>query len=567
MGAPAGRFADGKPVSHPVNPVAQRSPLGAPLASRSAPPARGRPFAMEAPAHRPLVPSARALGGENLDGLGTLGWMGFLATRVAPSRLVGLAALRAVRSARNRIAPPLAPSRDDILSALGCGDARGLAGLLARPAPRPVPWTAAALSRALERHAPGERERALARAAAAASGRIAVFGREVDVSRAGGGTDWQLDPIHGGRFAGTARSDELPPAPGLDPKMAWAIGRGEHWVALACGAVLDARGGEELARALDEGVRDFVAANPVGRGIHWTCAMEVALRAWHLLVARWVVSARGGVPEPGHALDLVRLFVSSGRFILAHLEDDSAVPNNHLVTDWLGLLACAAALPEWPEAPRWRGLAMEGLRRTIAEQVHAEGTSFEGSLPYQRFSLELFAAGALLAHATGRGLGRGYARRLAGLFASTRALLSRSGELPQIGDNDSGRVLAFRQRGPTEGGYLLPLGASLLRDPRLLVRPGAGDAAEVAFLFGPPGRGARASPRPGSTSSGAERSRPSSPAARTASAGSAATPTTTSSPWSCTSPAGSWSATRGTRSTRCTRTSGTRSAPRAHTPP
>jgi hypothetical protein len=432
-----------------------------------------------------------------LDGLGTLGWMGFLATRVAPSRLVEVAALRAVRGARNRLAPPLAPSRPEILSALGCDDARAVATLLARPTPRPVPWTPAELRRALDRHLPGERERAVARAEAAAAGRVVVFGREVDVSLPGGGTDWQLDPIHGGRFACGEPHGTPPQAPGLDPKMAWAVGRGEHWVALACGAVLDERGGAGLARALDASVQDFVAANPVGRGIHWTSAMEVALRAWHLLVARWVASARREPPDPRLALDLVRLFVASGRFILAHLEDAYPVPNNHLATDWLGLLACSAAVPEWPESPRWRELAVAGLRETCAEQVHDEGTSFEGSVPYQRYALELFAAGAALAHAAGRGLGRDFARRLAGLFSSTRALLARSGELPQIGDNDSGHALAFRQRGSTEGGYLLPLGAALLRDGGLLLRPGAADAVEVAFLFGPPALERLARARPG----------------------------------------------------------------------
>jgi hypothetical protein len=88
-------------------------------------------------------------------------------------------------------------------------------------------------------------------------------------------------------------------------------------------------------------------------------------------------------------------------------------------------------------------------------------------------------------------------RRLAGLFASTRALLSRSGELPQIGDNDSGHVLAFRERGATEAGYLLPLGAALLRDRTLLAAPGARDAVEVLFLGGPGALEWLAAARPG----------------------------------------------------------------------
>jgi hypothetical protein len=323
-----------------------------------------------------------------------------------------------------------------------------------------------------------------------------VLGGEADVARSDGGTDWQLDPIHGGRFAGWAPSFALPAAPGLDPKMAWAIGRGEQWVALAQGAVLDPRRGDALAAALSASVRDFVVENPVGRGVHWTCAMEAALRAWNLVLALWILSARSG-PDAALAVEAARLLVSTGRFVLAHLEDDTAVPNNHLAADWLGLLACAEGLPEWPESPRWRALALEGLRAAIAVQVNGDGTTFEGAIPYQRLATEIFSSGLVLAHAARRPLGSAYARRLRALFASTRALLTSRGELPQIGDSDSGRVLALRARGPTEGGYLLGLGAALFRDASLLARPAAADAVEVAWLLGPRALGALAAARPG----------------------------------------------------------------------
>ncbi|BDG01724.1 heparinase II/III family protein [Anaeromyxobacter oryzae] len=429
-----------------------------------------------------------------------IGYYGFLATRVAPQRLLATAARRAVRGAWNRLAPPLAPPPERLLAVLGCDAPPALATLLARPRPARPAWTAGALRRALERHAPGEVARTVARADAAAEGRLTVYGRVVDARRADGGLDWQRDFVHGGWFVGWAPSGALPPAPELDVKMAWALARGEQWVALAQGAVLDPRHGDDLAAALATSVQDFVRANPVGHGVHWTSAMEAAIRAWNLTVALWILSFRRREPDPALAVDAVRLLVATGRFVLAHLEDDTAVPNNHLVTDWVGLLACAGALPEWPEAPRWRALAVDGLRRAIAEQVNEDGTSFEGSVAYQRFSLELYVAGLLLAHAARTGLGRGYARRLAGLFGATRALLSSSGELPQLGDNDSGHVLAVAARGATEGGYLLPLGAALLRDPSLLVRPGAGDAVEVAWLLGPAAlewvAGARPGPAP-----------------------------------------------------------------------
>lgn len=419
--------------------------------------------------------------------MGPLAYYGFLATRVAPRRLLATAARRAIRGTWSRLSsPPDAPDEDRILETLRARDAQRLAArLLARPRPPPPSWTPESLRRSLDRHLPGELDRAVARAERRARRELRVFGCDVDVSRPGGGTDWQLDPRNGGRFAGWAASATLPEAPGLDRKCAWAIGRGEQWVALAQGAVLDPRRGGDHAEALAASVRDFVEENPVGFGVHWTCAMEAALRAVNLGLALHLLAATRVPLDPRLAVDAVRLLVASGRFVLANLEDESAVPNNHLAADWLGLLACAAYLPEWPEAPRWRALGIAGIRRALREQVHADGTTFEGSVPYHRLALEVFATALVVAHAGGSPLGAAYVGRLAAAFRAARALLSVSGELPQLGDNDSGRVLAFRERSGLEGGYLLPLGAALLARPELLVEPGPGDAAEVAWLLGP----------------------------------------------------------------------------------
>jgi hypothetical protein len=418
-------------------------------------------------------------------GVGAIGYYGFLATHIAPGRLLGAAALRAARTALNRVAPPLAPQRDRLLDALGCDGAQTLARLLSRPRPGRTPWTPGSLRATLDSALPGEAERALARAEAAAQGRLAVFGRVVDVARPTGGTDWQLDAVHGGRFAAWSPSRTLPPAPGLDAALARAVGRGEQWVALAQGAALDPARRDALAAALAASVADFCAENPVGYGVHWTSPAEAGLRAWNLVLALWILAGAGASPTPALAIDTARLLVTTGRFVLANLEDDTAVPGWALAANWLGLLACAEGLPEWPESPRWRTLAVAGLGAALAAQVHEEGTSFEGALPYQRLACELFAAAAILRLGAGRGVGRAYARRLARLFSATRALVAADGALAAVGDDDAPRVLALRDRAAGQARFLLPLGAALLRAPALLDGPGPGDAAEVAWLLGP----------------------------------------------------------------------------------
>jgi hypothetical protein len=412
-------------------------------------------------------------------------YLDYLAARVPPRQILTSAARKAWRTARLRLGQrPITPTRDEILEGLRASSGPALAERLASPGRGAIAHDRAALPAALERFFPGEAARATARAERVLSGRQMLFGREVDVTRPGGGVDWQVDPVHGGRFAAWARSDALPEVPGADIKMAWAVGRGDAWVALGCGAVADPARGDACAEAYVASVRDFVAQNPLGFGAQWACAMEAALRAVCLGQAHALLAGRRALADPGYALDLARLAVATGRFVLAHLEDGQAVPNNHLAADWVGLLACAALVPEWPEAARWRELATAGLVRAMLDQTHDDGTTFEGSVPYHRLALEIFTTGALLARLARAPLGGAFWRRLGEMYRAARALLSSGGTLPQIGDNDSGRVLAFRERPALDGGYLLPLGAALTGDTTLRTRPGAADAEETLWAFG-----------------------------------------------------------------------------------
>jgi hypothetical protein len=428
-----------------------------------------------------------------------LQYYGWLATRVPPHRLLGSAARRAWRTARIALGPrPVAPARDELLAGLQAETPADVAARLAEGTRGLVATDRGGVAAALARHFPGERERLVLRAERAMSGRLTIFGAEVDVRRDGGGTDWQLDPVHGGRWAAWAQSDALPEVPGADLKMPWAVGRGDPWVALGCAAHAAPASADRFAEAYAASLRDFTAHNPVGRGVQWACPMEAALRMVCVGQAHTLLAGRAPLRDPAYALDVARLAVATGRFVLARLEDAAAVPNNHLAADFLGLLACAAFLPEWPEATRWRTVGAAGLARELLAQTHADGTSFEGSVPYHRLALEIFTAGGLLCRLARRPLGAPFWRRLAGMFRAARALVAADGSIPQIGDNDSGRVLAFRAREALDGSYLAPLGAAVAADPALKLRPGAAGAEEVLWLLGPAAleRVARARPGP-----------------------------------------------------------------------
>jgi len=444
----------------------------------------------------------------------------YLSARVPPARLLSGAVRRVWRRARARVAPT-PPRPADILAGMQAASAEALALQLASPGRALVAYDRVALTRALARHFPGEAERAIRRAEQALAGRVSIFGRQVDIARAGGGIHWQRDPFARSplfdrtrdafvlriRLAGRACAQDEPAVAqtsgrAVDPRAVWAVGRGDHWVALGCAGVAAPEQAARYAEAFVESLRDFASENPLGVGLQWASPMEAALRLVCVGQAHALLAGQRALEDPRYALELAQLAVGTARLVAARLEDDGAVPNNHLVADHVGLLAAAALLPEWPEAPRWRAAGAAGLRREIMAQTHADGTSFEGSVPYHRLAVELFTAGALLARRARVRLGTPYGRRLAWMYSATRSLLFTGGELPQLGDHDSGRVLAFRERPALSAGYLLPLGAAVTGDPTLRLHAGAEDAEEALWtcgavaverlLAGEPG------PRPGS---------------------------------------------------------------------
>jgi hypothetical protein len=315
---------------------------------------------------------------------------------------------------------------------------------------------------------PGAEARALARAQAAVRGEFDVFGTRVCFGE-GQPVDWSLDPVSGYRYPVLPIEELTLAQPGVDPKYPWVMGRLELLVALGQGYWVEreAAARAAFARAFVTRTLDFLQANPVGQGVHWTCPMEVALRAANLAQALVMFADAREARRPEFLVPVLEALAEHTAFVEAHLEDQGAVPNNHLVANLVGLLVVGLLFPELPGASRQVARAVAGLRMQVEAQVHPDGTSFEGSVPYHRLSVELFTLAWVVACETGVDLGSTYASRLQGMYRATRAWCSDEGLAPQIGDNDSGRALAFRDRDAREQGYLVPLGAALFADTYL----------------------------------------------------------------------------------------------------
>lgn len=402
--------------------------------------------------------------------MGTLDYYAAIA-RLAPGALA-LSALRRMqgvaRQARYRRREPTNQVR--LLQALKVSRAEALAERVFGSHTSRVWCDVAQRASVLEALAaiPGARERASVRARTALRQEWNVFGTRVEFGE-GRPVDWSLDVLSGHRYP-LAPVAKLPlHSTGNDPKYPWVMGRLDSVVALGQGYWVEPSPEERsrLVTAFVMQVLDFLQANPVGQGVHWTCPMEVALRAGNLAQALLMFSDAGPVRCAEFLVPVLGSLVDHTAWVEAHLEDRGAVPNNHLVSNHVGLLVVGLLFPELPGASRQVARAVEGLGQQMAAQVHVEGTSFEGSIPYHRLSVELFTLALLVSRGMGVPLGSAYESRLKRMFHAVRAWCSETGLAPQLGDNDSGRVFPLRERGDLEQGYLVGLGAALFGDSSL----------------------------------------------------------------------------------------------------
>ena len=275
--------------------------------------------------------------------------------------------------------------------------------------------------------------------------------------------DWALDPVRNLRFPeGFAYRewDLYRDRPGnADIKYPWELARCQHFLTLAQAWQVSSQA--RYAQEILNQIRDFDEGNPIGRGVNWTCTMDVALRG-----ANWAIALDliGGCS----ALDPAELFAAygslfdHGRFIRANLENTYEITSNHFLSNVVGLHFIAAALPETATAVDWMKFAAAAVQKEIDVQVLPDGADFESSIPYHRLVIELFLGSFRLAQHLNQPFSEHFKRRLEDMVEYLIGVLLPSGEMPTLGDADDGRLMVATDYGTWNR-----------KDPRHLLAPAA----------------------------------------------------------------------------------------------
>ena len=315
-----------------------------------------------------------------------------------------------------------------------------------------------------------------ARSAAASEGKFDLLGSgRTSVVGPDGRLAWHRDFKSGADYPPDILYMDLPRSLGIegtDIKVPWELSRFQHVFGFLW------TGSGEYDRVFLDQWRDWVGANPVGRGVNWACAMDVALRAisWTAAMAcwwdRWDQATRRA---------MWAALVEHGHFIHGNLEWGPVARSNHYYSDITGLAVLGAVLAGYPPAARWARFAAGQLHRETLAQFAPDGLDKECSTSYHRLMVELATLGMLACRVSGRPLPTGSQKRIARAYEAIFVLAGASGRQVLIGDNDSGRAFPMVYRADTDVAYMYALGKALFPEADL---PAGPTSPELALLFG-----------------------------------------------------------------------------------
>ena len=278
---------------------------------------------------------------------------------------------------------------------------------------------------------------------------------------------WCRDPLSGFDWPLNFHADiNLIRNDGSDARVVWELNRLAHLITL--GRAYSITDNEKFSAEFFRQLDGWREQNPVGRGINWNCAMEVALRAMNLLAA-FELFLRAPQMDEAALLQLLNMFAQHGAHIRRNLEFSHIATSNHYLADVTGLLWLGVMLPELEDATEWREFGLHELFQELDKQTLPDGADYEASTGYHRLKLELFLYSFVLCHLNGIQMDEAHWSKLRAMTDYLRAYLRPDGMAPLIGDSDNGQVLPIVHRSGDEHDYLLAVGAAVFQEPRFKI--------------------------------------------------------------------------------------------------
>ncbi|WP_366517327.1 heparinase II/III family protein, partial [uncultured Campylobacter sp.] len=241
---------------------------------------------------------------------------------------------------------------------------------------------------------------------------------------------------------------------------------------------------EQNLKEFKNQILDFIRNNPPRMGVNWTCTMDVGIRVANMLAAydMFCQMDGGGILDQNFKQTFSNSVYEHALHIVNNLEYSPHLTSNHYLSDIAGFLQACAYLNGGGKTDAWLAFAVQEVISEMKKEFYEDGGNFESSTSYHRLS------GELMAYATALILGlksekilslknydaklwrkkpkllpsneqefkitngqialpQWFADRLYKIGRFTADITKPNGEVPQFGDNDSGRFFKFSPNG------------------------------------------------------------------------------------------------------------------------
>jgi hypothetical protein len=396
-----------------------------------------------------------------------------------PGYLLRRAAAEAYREL-DRFAQPLRERTFSVATVVARTADRSPGALWERLATQSWPLANAALDRAaLEKLAPGATAVILERAERALRHEVDLLGS--GPVKLGEFIRWNVDFKSGagwspGYFRDIPTLHTQRPS---DIKVPWELSRLQWLIPAGQAYLLTTE--ERFAVAARDILQQWLAANPVGRGVNWAIAMEPALRIFSWIWLFRVFGATRAWADEGFRAQFLSALYAHAQFVARNIER-AELNGNHFTADCAALVV-AGAFFGGEEGARWLSRGLADLEREIVVQIEADGVDFEASSAYHRLVSELFLLAALHAEHRGQPVSLRYRERLHAAALFCAAYTRPDGEAPLWGDADDARALPLGVGSITDHRHLVACTAVFLQD-RQLGALARGGWDEALWLYG-----------------------------------------------------------------------------------
>ena len=298
--------------------------------------------------------------------------------------------------------------------------------------------------------------------------------------------DWQKDFKSGFRWSEKKwyKDQRIAHKPGSDIKVPWELARLQHLPQLAIFAMIDPNLKEQNLKEFKNQILDFIRNNPPRIGVNWTCTMDVGIRVANMLVAYDIFCQMdsGGILDQKLKQTFSNSVYEHALHIVNNLEYSPILTSNHYLSDIAGLLFACAYLDSSSEVDTWLAFSVQEIIDEMKNEFYEDGGNFESSTSYHRLSGELMVYSTALIMGLKNEkilslkkynikswrkkpkllppnkqefkiingqvvLPQWFINRLYKIGRFTVDITKPNKEVPQFGDNDSGRFFKFSPNG------------------------------------------------------------------------------------------------------------------------